>query len=376
MSSPIPRVNLAGMVKLIRASIASNTPLELIGAPGIGKTEIAEVISWEYANAIGGVVYPLVLSQTEPGDLGVPVPTSSVPGGPVDRLLRFPVQPIIELSRRGGVLFADEMANATSPVKAAFLTIVQGRYAGDFKLHPATRILAASNPIDMSEGGHEAGAPTLGRWTRVEVVPDHDEVRSHFETIGPEGSTLRMLALDLAATWGMDPNLLQLAPPPGSVRAGRGWGNPRSWKRALTLATSLIEAGESIDSEIVAVALSGNVSEETAGSWLATMKVRKDLPSKDEIVSDPIAAKLPGTREQEVACVGLLQHVALVSPESAWIYVDRLSEEIQTVSYRGLMRFALNKGQSKSKLINVAIQAQSRVMGRNSKAGALNQTGW
>lgn len=377
MSSPLPRVNLAGFRKLIEASIASNTPMEAIGAPGIGKTAITREATDPYVRRISGVFRSLVLSQCDQSDVGgIPVPASGVAGGPIDRVLRMPVGPIKDLSTRGGVLFLDEFGNAHSAIKGSALTLLQERYAGDTQLHPDARIILASNPMDQSEGGHDYGAPTIGRLSRFLVVPDLSEVQSFFATLGTPGSTLEAWARDLAATWGVEPRLLQVDPPAGSVRAGRGWGSPRAWHRALMLACALIDAGEDPQGELVFAALSGNVSEETGGSFLAIQKVRKDLPSDLEIATDPAGAKLPATPEQEIACVGLLQHVGLKSPESAWIYADRLSEEIQVVAYRGLMRFVLNRGASKSKLINAAIAAQSRIIGRSSKGGALNVTGW
>lgn len=377
MSSPLPRVNLAGMRKMIEASITSNTPIELIGAPGIGKTAITGVATRPYVLSVAGVYRSLILSQADQSDVGgIPVPASGVQGGPIDRVLRMPVGPVKALSERGGILFLDEFGNAHSSLKGAALTLLQERYAGDTQLHPDTRIILASNPMDQSEGGHDYGAPTIGRLTRIHVVPDLSEVQSFFGTLGAQGSTLEAWARDLAATWGVEPRLLQVDPPQGSVRAGRGWGSPRAWHRALMLVAALIDAGEDPQGDLVMAALSGNVSEETGGSFLAIQKVRKDLPSDLEIATDPTGAKLPSSTEQEVACVGLLQHVGIKSPEAAWIYADRLSEEIQIVAYRGLMRFVLNRGASKSKLINAAIAAQSRIIGRSSKGGALNVTGW
>lgn len=370
MSSPLPTVNLAGMVDLIEAAIRSNTNLEIIGDPGIGKTAITRQATSAYVQSVHGIFGSLILSQCDQADVGgIPVPVG-------DRCLRMPVGPIKALSERGGVLFLDEFGNAHSAIKGAALTLLQERYAGDTLLHPDTRIILASNPMETSEGGHDYGAPTLGRLTRVRVVPDLREVQSYFGGVGTVGSTLNTWARDFAATLEVEPKLLQLSPPPGSVRAQRQWGAPRSWERGLTLVATLIDMGKSEESEIVHAALSGNVSEETGGALLAIRKVRKELPSLSEIEADPINARLPSNHEQEVASVGLLQHVGIKSPEAAWIYAERLSEEIQIVAYRGLMRFVLNKGKSKSKLIDRAIVAQSKIMGRSTRNGALQVTGW
>ncbi len=365
MASPLPIVSLAGARTLVKAALQSNTNIELIGAPGIGKTSIVNALGAEMSVPVES----LILSQCDQSDVGgIPVPVG-------DQLMRLPVGPIKRLSERGGILFLDEFGNAHSAIKGAALTLLQERYAGDTRLHPDTRIILASNPMDQSEGGHDYGAPTIGRLTRVLVVPLLSEVQGYFGTLGAQGSTLEAWARDFSATLGMEPRLLQVDPPQGSVRAGRPWGAPRAWDRALKLASALIDGGLPDDHDLVFAALSGNLSEETAGSYLAIRKVRKELPSIEEITKDPTGAKLPASHEQEVASLGLLQHVGLKSPEAAWIYAERLSEEIQIVAYRGLMRFVLNK-KSGSKLTPLATVAQSKIMGRSTHSGALNQIGW
>ena len=131
------------------------------------------------------------------------------------------------------ILFLDEFGNAHSAIKGAALTLLQERFAGDTKLHPDTRIILASNAEAQSEGGHSYGAPTIGRLTRIQMVPLIDEVSAYFEKLGAEGSNLNALASDFAATLCKEPSLLQLEPPPGSIRAQRSWGAPRSWERML-----------------------------------------------------------------------------------------------------------------------------------------------
>lgn len=360
--STLPKVNLAGARALVEASFKANTNIELIGAPGIGKTSIVNALGAK----LGVSVESLILSQCDQSDVGgIPVPIG-------DQLSRLPVGPIKRASERGSVLFLDEFGNAHSAIKGAALTLLQERYAGDTRLHPDTRIVLASNPTDQAEGGHEYGAPTIGRLTRVHVVPDLAEVSAYFETLGA-GSTFGAWALDFALTLAREPRLLQIDPPPGSVRAGRAWGSPRAWERALRLVSALIEAGYSEDSDLVRAAFAGNVSEETGGSFLAIREVRKFLPSIEEIIADPTQARLPADLAQESACVGLLPHVGAKSSEAVWIYASRLSAEMQTVVYRGIMRFQLDR-KSASKSLNVAIQAQQKVLAQGARAGKVQ--GW
>lgn len=383
MSTTIPHVNVSELRKLIRMCLRTNTIMEVISAPGAGKTTIVGEETTPYVKAINGIFWALPLAQVDQTDVGgFPVPQAE------GFCKRLPIQAIHALSQRGGVLFLDEFANAAPQVKGSVLTMLQGhgagaRYAGDTIMNPATRFILASNPVEQGEGGHESGGATLGRMLRVHFTPDLSEVQTYFGSLAkrhnaPAGGTLDTWACDLAATFGVEPKLLQIEPPPGSIRAQRPWGSGRSWERALLQIADLIDhEGEQVDGqgEGASKVLAGNVSEETGGSFLAILKVRKDLPSIDEIAADPMGAKLPSTDEQEIACVGLLQHVGRKSPEATWIYAERLSEEIQAVAYRGLMRFALN-ARGGSKLANAAIVAQSKIMARSTKNGALNVTGW
>lgn len=382
MASPLPVVNVADLRKLIRMCLRTNTIMEIISAPGAGKTTIVGEESAAYVRACNGVFWALPLAQCDQSDLGgIPCPVGDT------HAKRLPIGAIHALSQRGGVLFLDEFANANSAIKGSALTLLQGhgagvRYAGDTAMHTDTRFILASNPPEQGEGGHESGGATLGRMLRVKFVPELSEMVAYFGSLhtrynAPQGSTLDLLSRDLAATLSVEPKLLQVEPPPGSIRAQRPWGSGRAWERGIVQVADLIDhEGDTLDSEAVYKCLSGNVSEETGGAYLAIVKVRKELPSLSEIEADPINARLPASHEQEIASVGLLQHVGLKSPEAAWIYAERLSEEIQIVAYRGLMRFVLSKGKSKSKLIDRAIVAQSKIMGRSTRNGALQVTGW
>lgn len=361
--STLPKVNLAGARAMVEASVKANTNIELIGAPGIGKTSIVNALG----EKLGLPVESLILSQCDQSDVGgIPVPVG-------DHLARLPVGPIKRASERPSVLFLDEFGNAPGSLKGAALTLLQERYAGDTKLHPDTRIILASNPIDQSEGGHDYGSPTIGRLTRVHVRPDLAEVVTYFEAL--KGTpALEAWALDFALTLSRAPGLLEIEPPPGSARAGRAWGAPRSWERALRLASTLAEMGHDEAGDLVAAALAGNVSEETGGAFMAIRAVRKMLPSIDEIVADPIGAKLPSDTAQEIACAGLLPHVGTRSREAVWLYASRLSAETQTVVYRGIMRFTPDRA-SKSSLLGAALQAQAKVLAQGARVGKVSQ-GW
>lgn len=352
-------LNLAQMIKMIHASIKANQPLHVIGSPGIGKTAILEQV----AKSLGISLFNLILSQSDPSDLGgIPVPVPG-PGGS-GSVVRFPIGPIAQACARGGILFLDEYSQANALLQGASLTLINERRAGDFQLHPDTVIVLASNPTEESAGGQEITPPALNRMTHVYVSPHLDEVQGYLSKLG-EGTdpTLHALALDYSATLGASPNLLQASPPAGVTASGKPWASPRAIVRALKVCASIQAMGENPEGELFASALEGNLGRDVAASWLAIRRNRAKLPSVDEICADPEKCKVPADLDAEIASLGVIAQVALRDANSAWIYVDRLREEIKVAGTRAIFTKAITPGKTQQKAIQARARATSLAVG-------------
>ena len=323
-------LNFKDTQALVMAAIKSRTPIYVEGPPGVGKTAMLAGIAKE----LGCDLETLILSQCDPTDIGgfpVVQPDGSV--------IRLPLGPIARACAKRVILFLDEATCAPPAVQATALRGVNEREFGDRKLHPDTAIILAGNPVDQAAGGQELSLPMLNRLTKIKIRPTIGEVQAYLYQLGPDGSTLRSLATDYAATLENAPDLLAIDPPPGAQQAGRPWASPRAIERAARLGAQLLDDGTPDTSPIFGAALAGNLGEDAAGAYLAIRKVRENLPSTKDVVSNPETARLPGDTQTGIAVLGILAQAALADPAAAWVYLDRMVDgEIKIAAFRVLAR--------------------------------------
>lgn len=313
-------VNLRDARRMVKWGVLADRPVMLWGDPGIGKSAIVDQLGTE----IGLPAHALIASQCAPEDAGgIPVPGN---GG----VIRHAIGPVARCVYQPGLLFLDELPNANTALQGSFLRMVNERDAGDAKLHPGTRIVAAGNDPETGAGAGDLAPPMVGRFHHVRVEPEVSEVQAYLDTLGADGSTLRAVATDLSATLDRSPDLLQLKAPPGIQAAPEPWASPRSWERALRLLAAAIDAGETVGDERVArMCLTGSVGRNVAASYLAILRVRDRIATVDEIMRDPVNARMPTDTDTGIASLGVIAQVASRDVAPAWIYTARLNPEIR-----------------------------------------------
>lgn len=359
-------LNLRDTYEAILNSIRSDQPVGIEGPPGVGKSAIVERASAE----VGLEFQPLLLSQCDPTDVG---------GFPIvvnGELKRVPLGPIRAAVERPTVLFLDELTMAPPPVQGAAMRLVYERWAGDVKLHPGSRIVMAFNPPEQAAGGYELALPLIGRMTKLTMLPEGKEVQEYLFNLGPEGSAIRRLATDIAATTMVAPDLLQIQPPAGAQQAGKPWGAPRSWERAIKSVADLLDEtgnvrGDKNDEKakrsvrVVTALLAGSVGDEQAASYMAIRKIRDQLPSVQDIIDDPLKAKTPTTVDVSIAALGVAAQVALRAPNAAWIYADRLVGEARGAAISIMGRYMMNP---KEKWFDEGKKAQKHLLSQIGEA--------
>lgn len=346
-------LSLTQTIKLVTCALNSDTPIHLIGSPGIGKTAILAQI----AKSLGVPLYTLILAQSMPEDLG------GIPDRRGDEIVRLPIGPIARACKVPGILFLDEFSQANAPLQGASLRLINERDAGDVKLHPDTRIVLASNPSAEAASGNDITPPALNRMTHVYVRPTARECQDYFNGLGAQGSALQALAVDFSATTEVSPELFVMEPPKGTAASGNPWGSPRAWERALRLCSAILSAGESDESDLFVEALIGNVGEGVANGYMGIRKVRKHLPSLSEILSDPKGAKTPHDAATCCASLGIIAQVALQDPCAAWVYADRLpQDEFRAAAGRTLLARPIASKKA-SPHYSIAERARAKILG-------------
>ena len=326
-------VNFAVAENLIETAIRADVVIHLIGDPGIGKSAMVRRIG----KRVGMRVVPLIISQCAPEDIG------GIPTRDGDRILRLPVGPIREACMEPVILFFDEYSQGSAQNQGSTLTLINERYAGDAQLHPGTRIVIASNPVETAAGGNELTAPAMGRMHHVRLVPDVADWQGYAGDLGDEGSALRALATDYSVTLSRSPGLL-IMDTPASVGLNM-YPSPRNVERALRLWAAFIEGGASMaDQQIAKLAMEGSIGTNATAAYLAILRVRDRIASVDEIMADPKGARVPTDTDTGIASMGVVAQVATKDAGAAWLYAQRLSPEIRVSLISTLNKYQIRPG--------------------------------
>lgn len=352
MSTNYPALGFTDASATIAAFIQANQPVLLVGSPGIGKTALMR----DLAAYLDLSLVTIIASICDPTDIG---------GFPVVRqdgaFDRVPMRAIRRAADEPVLLFFDELSCAPPQVQAALLQGVYSREFGDATLHEGTRIVAAMNPPDQAPGGYEVAAPLVGRFSIFDFEPSLDEVRGYFYSLGDEGSRLRSCALDFAATSEREVSLIAMHPPQAAIVDGAKWPSPRDWERALR---AWAELPEDADQRTVSLVLGGSLGQQAADAFIGIRKLRESLPTVSQIAKDPAKAKVPTDVSVQIAALGLLANVARRDYWAAWVYCERLADEVGAALCRSLMKLAKHKSSSPAKHEKAGHKAMQNLLGR------------
>jgi hypothetical protein len=322
---------------------AKITPL-VVGPPGVGKTALMRAVAAE-ANL---PCHELLASNCDAVDIaGLPYVVNGV-------LMRALIAQIKACVDGPGLLFLDELTSVPPSVQAPLMRLLLEHVAGNEHLHPDSCVVGAANRPEECPGGIEMSAASINRVIKlVDYMPTLDELRNFYEGVGDAGTRLHEEFLDFSATLTVNSDLLDMTPPRASIDAGAPFGSPRAWERGLrAYAAYCDKAGVGFnvgkdDDDIGYAILSGAVGEAKAVAFLGIRKMRKHLPSIEEILGDPVKAKIPEQKDRQIAAVGLLSRVAEKDLWCAWLYAERLLPEISAACSRVLMTRQGTPGTSK-----------------------------
>jgi len=335
----------------VAACVEAGVGVYVVGPPGCGKSSMMV----EVARDLGRPLSTLIASNCDPVDFaGLPY----VVDGSLRRALMPEIQAAVDTA---AILFLDEIASVNDTVKAPLMRLILEQVAGATRLHAGAAIVAAGNYADQCPNGQELTAAQTNRFVVLELLPTIDEVVGYFRRLtGP----LADEAADFAATLDMDPTLVQFTPARESIDAGKPFASPRAWERGLRAWTV---AGARTDAVGYAI-LAGSVGDERAAKFLAYRRVRHTLPSVDEIIASPTAAKCPSAdrRIEQISSLGILARVAARDVWAAWTYADRLERDIALAATRVIMVHPV-KATASPHMMSGA-RAQAKLMGAASKA--------
>lgn len=158
---------------------ASQRPVFLVGAPGIGKTAIMAQIADELG--IGLVSYSMT-HHTRQSALGLPFIVSREFDGQEYDASEYTMSEIIgsvydsmrENGNSRGILFLDEINCVSETLYPSMLQFLQFKTFGRHRVPEGWIVVTAGNPPEYNRSVHEFDVVTLDRIKKIEVEPDFD----------------------------------------------------------------------------------------------------------------------------------------------------------------------------------------------------------
>lgn len=152
-------------------------PVLLMGAPGIGKTQIMEQIAKELHIAL--VAYTIT-HHTRQSAVGLPFikekefqgQTVSVTEYTMSEIIASVYEKMEKTGMKEGILFIDEINCVSETLAPMMLQFLQGKTFGNQAVPQGWIIVAAGNPPEYNKSVREFDVVTLDRLKKIDVEPD------------------------------------------------------------------------------------------------------------------------------------------------------------------------------------------------------------
>jgi hypothetical protein len=268
------------------------------------------------------------LTTVEPPDVrGFGLPDKSADG---KRIMTYTLPPwaVKSTDPRFGILFLDELGQASHDVQKPAAELLLHRKVGDYHL-PGTPgkaagpegcwiVVAASNRETDRSGVLRELAFITNRRMAIQIQPD----------------------LDAWAEWAEKNNVHPLAIAfakfkPATVFADKIPEKPGPFctPRSLVMASQLI--GE-LDEEMYLECAAGLIGEGAAAEFWAFLRVASKLPKFEEIVANPSKCPVPDKPDASFAAMQMISHqVSDRTAKACFTYLQRMPREFQVAGLKG-----------------------------------------
>jgi hypothetical protein len=262
---------------------AVDTPLLLLGKPGIGKTSIGQaaaeamtaIMQARTPGAPPAIYDPLDLSSLLPEDLGgIPFRTEEEGINFTEFAIRKRLAPFCQPGAYG-VLVLDDITQAANAVQIAARQTVLFRRLGDFTISPGVYILITGNRREDKSGASTLPAHFRNSTCIVGVEP---EIEEWAEWYGRQANSIPSVAGFLR----FRPS--HLAQTPSEADKAGAFATPRSWAKLGRKMAIAEEVGVSLE------IMKGCVGEGVATEFRGFLNTRDKLVDPGKVLRDPKAA--------------------------------------------------------------------------------------
>ncbi len=176
-------------------------PVFMVGAPGIGKTDIMQQIAEELDVAL--VSYSMT-HHTRQSAIGLPVIETREFEGKKFKVSEYTMSEIIdsvyrtmqESGKREGILFLDEINCVSDTLAPVMLLFLQHKIFGNQKVPDGWAVVTAGNPPQYNKSVKEFDIATLDRLKCLEVTEDFDVWKEYAYAHGVHAAIISFLEIN------------------------------------------------------------------------------------------------------------------------------------------------------------------------------------
>ena len=220
-------------------------PILLMGAPGIGKTQIMEQIARDCDIAL--VAYTIT-HHTRQSAIGLPFILEKEFGGKTYSVTEYTMSEIIgsvyeqmeKTDRKEGILFIDEINCVSETLAPTMLQFLQCKSFGNQQIPEGWIIVAAGNPPEYNKSVRDFDVVTLDRVKKIDVEPNFSVWKEYAYSVGVHGAIISYLELKKENFYQMETRV-----------DGKRFATARGWQDLSELLTVYEKLGLEVDQEVV-----------------------------------------------------------------------------------------------------------------------------
>ena len=294
---------LAATLKVL---VEARQPVMVWGAPGCGKSEVAQQVAAE-----GGRTYYDVRAL-----LLDPVDLRGIPWRDDDNRTRWAPPDFLPPSTSSDLYLVnlEELPSGVPMVQAALFQLVRDRKCGEYELPEGASLMACGNRDGDRGVTHRMPTPLASRFVHLEIKVDVPDWCAWAAAHGIAPEVLFYIQ--------MRPEMLHEFDPQSREAA---FACPRTWE----FVSNVVNQRGSLDPAAERALFRGAVGEAAAVEFAAFLKVWRELPHPKAVIDDPENAAVPENASALIALCGSLYRMADdVNFGSIVSYAMRLRREV------------------------------------------------
>ena len=312
-----------------------NTSMALIGSPGTGKSsvvrQIPQLLSELYKEEFGYIeqLAPSIDAQDVRGFM---IPTKDEQGRAVARYTYPAILPSREYLEKHprGVMFVDEFLQSDQLTQKACAALILEKMVGEYQLPAGWWVITASNRMSDRSGVTKPLMHIINRQRTIEIEPSVDGWALWARDAG-----VHPFGVAFARS---HPGVVFSTEVPSDPRP---FCTPRSFVSAMNLMKDMVGDSMNLPSDVVTQELvAGDIGDGAAAAFFGYIKVADQLPTIEEIKSNPLGAKCPPSDRLDAAFAAqqmCVYHADGDNIDALWTYTERLPRELQVTTAKQLL---------------------------------------